>query len=769
MIPPPRQHPLRREDARLLRGRARFVDNIDLPHMAHGAFVRSPFAHAEIGTIDPTRALTAGALGVLTARDLPFNDQRWIVRYWHPSIRNGLPKFLAADQVRFVGEPVAFVVAVDRYRAEDLAQLVDVKYRPLPPVADIESAMAAGAMLLHPQWSGNVAAEFKHHKGDASRALQTCVYRTRRRFRFVRQAPIPLETRGAIADFDNERQSLTTWLSTQPHYNARQNLAALLGLSEHAVRVICEDVGGGFGSKSRPYAEEAIVAHASRILCRPVKWIEDRLENLRATTHSRAMDVELEIGCDADGRLAALNADILVDIGGYVFTSGIATSEVAAAHIAGGYRFPNIAIAVRCIGTNKTPIGTYRGAGQPEVAFALECLLDVLAKEIGLPAAALRARNLVRPHEMPYSVGTSLFGHDLVYENADFPCALATALEAAGYNEQVEIAPDGDRIAYGIGCGVETGGLVNFESARVRVDPDGTVAVASGISSQGQGQFTTYAQVCAEALGVPFDSVSVRLGDTELLPFGRGAFAARGAVMGANAVLGAARRVRTKLLAHAAVLLQCTADDLEIADGQLRFRDGRATDLTVGAIARAVAPGGALFDGEAALEASHIYEAREPLTSGFSVHVAKVRVDPSTGRVRVLDYVVTHDAGRALNRMIVDGQVIGAVADGIGGAMFSEVIYDADGQLLTASLADYLVAAAPEIPTIRVLHVDSPSNTNPLGVRAVGEGGIIPVAAALANAVARAIDPTGTGHEQALFSLPLRPDRVLAACRRAGL
>jgi carbon-monoxide dehydrogenase large subunit len=769
MTAPARQHPLRREDARLLRGRARFVDNIDLPRMAQGAFVRSPFAHAEIGAIDPARALAAGALAVLTARDLPFNDQRWIVRYWHPSIRNGLPKFLAADHVRFVGEPVAFVVAVDRYRAEDLAQLVDVEYRPLPAVADIESATAAGATLLHRQWSGNVAAEFKHHNGDASRALQTSVHRTRRRFRFVRQAPIPLETRGAIADFDNERQLLTTWLSTQPHYNARQNLAALLGLPEQAVRVICEDVGGGFGSKSRPYAEEAIVAHASRILCRPVKWIEDRLENLRATTHSRAMDVELEIGCEADGRLTALNAEILVDIGGYVFTSGIATAEVAAAHIAGGYRFPDIAIAVRCIGTNKTPIGTYRGAGQPEVAFALECLLDVLAKEIGLPAAALRARNLVRPHEMPYRVGTSLLGHDLVYENADFPCALASALEAAGYNEQVEIAADGDRIAYGIGCGVETGGLVNFESARVRVDPDGTVAVASGISSQGQGQFTTYAQVCAEALGVPFDSVSVRLGDTELLPFGRGAFAARGAVMGANAVLGAARRVRAKLLAHAAVLLQTSADELDIADGQLRFRDGRATDLTVGAIARAVAPGGALFDGEAALEASHIYEARQPLTSGFSVHVAKVRVDPSTGCVRVLDYVVTHDAGRALNRMIVDGQVIGAVADGIGGAMLSEVIYDADGQLLTASLADYLVASAPEIPTIRVLHVDSPSTTNPLGVRGVGEGGIIPVAAALANAVARAIDPTGTGHEQALFSLPLRPDRVLAACRRAGL
>jgi carbon-monoxide dehydrogenase large subunit len=549
----------------------------------------------------------------------------------------------------------------------------------------------------------------------------------------------------------------------------RQNLSSLLGLSEQHVRVIAEDVGGGFGSKSRPYAEEIIVAHASRILRRPVKWIEDRFENFHATTHSRAMDVDLEIGCDMEGRFTALKADILVDIGAYVFTSGIATAEVAAAHIASAYRFPNIAVAVRCIGSNKTPIGTYRGAGQPEVAFPMECLLDVLAKEIGVGTAELRARNLVRPQDMPYRVGTALFGNGLVYENADFPRALATAIEVSGYTEQVEIASNGDRIAYGIGCGVETGGLVNFESARIRVDPDGTVAVTSGMSSQGQGQSTSYAQVCADALGVPFDCVSVRLGDTHLIPFGRGAFAARGAVIGANAVLGAAQRLRSKVIGHAATLLQCAASELDIRNGEIRYIDGRSTDLTIGHIAREVAPGGALFEGEAALEAGLVYEAKQPLTSGFSVHVAKIRLDPCTGFFRIDDYLATHDAGRALNRMIVDGQVVGAVADGIGGAIFSEMIYDADGQPLTGSLADYLVATASEVPRIRVVHVDSPSSTNPLGVRAVGEGGIIPVAAALTNALARAIDPGRTGHEVALFSLPLKPERVFAACQLAAM
>jgi aerobic carbon-monoxide dehydrogenase large subunit len=760
--------PLRKEDGRLLRGAARFVDDVHLDRMAHGAFVRSPMPHADIVAIDPSRALAGGAFAVLTARDLPFNDQPWVVRYWHPSIRNGLPKFLATDRVRFVGEPVAFVVAEDRYRAEDLAELVDVEYRSLPVIATIDNATARDAATLHAEWTGNIAAAFKHHHGDAARALSDCAHRVRRRFNFVRQAPIPLETRGVVADFDTERPFLNAWLSTQPHYNVRQNLASLLGLAEDQVRVNAEDVGGGFGSKSRPYAEEMIVAHASRLLGRPVKWIEDRFENLQATTHSRAMEVDLEIACDAGGRLAALKAEILVDIGAYVFTSGIATAQVAAAHVANGYRFPNISIIVRCIGTNKTPIGTYRGAGQPEVTFPMECLLDVLAKEIGWNAADLRAHNLVRPADMPYRVGTTLLGNDMVLENADFPTALATAIETSGYSEQVEVAANGDRIACGIGCGVETGGLVNLESAQVRINPDGTVAIKSGMSSQGQGQFTTYAQVCAETLGIALENVSVRLGDTGLMPFGRGAFAARGAVIGANAVFSATQSLRAKVLERAATLLQCRAGELDIENGAIRRRDGSATDLTIAQIAQAVQPGGALFDGDAALEVSTIYEAKQVLTSGFSVHIAKVRLDPHTGLFRIDDYLVIHDAGRALNRMIVDGQIIGGVADGVGGAMLSEMVYDEDGQPLTGSLADYLVATATEIPRIRVAHLDSRSSTNALGVRPVGEGGIIPVAAALTNALARAIDPSRIGHELPLFTLPLKPERIYAACQLAA-
>jgi carbon-monoxide dehydrogenase large subunit len=760
--------PLRREDARLLQGRGHFVDNIHLDRMVHAAFVRSPVAHAEIASIDKSRALQAGAIAVFTAADLPFHDKNWIVRYWHKSIRDGLIKYLASDRVRYVGEPVAIVIAPDRYLAEDFAQLVDVKYSDLLAVTTIEDAVAENATRIHPEWVGNVAASFTQARGDSSRALEQAQHRLRRTFTFVRQAPVPLETRGVVADFDGTRQTLTAWISTQPHYNVRQNLSTLLGIPEANVRVIAEDVGGGFGSKSRPYPEEIVVAHASRVLGRPVKWIEDRFENLQATTHSRSITVDLELGCDAAGRFTAIKADLRVDIGAYVHTSGIATSEVAAAHIVNAYRFPNVDIAVTCIGTNKTPIGTYRGAGQPEATFAIECLIDVMAKELGLTASALRARNLVAPADLPYATGTTLMGMPLTFENCDYPDLFARALAASGYREEIETDDAGRRIAFGLACGVETGGIVNFESAQVRLDPDGTVSVSAGMSSQGQGQVTTYAQVCAAALGVTLDRVSVKLGDTHLLPFGRGAFAARGAVIGANAVHGATLRLRAKVLGLAATLLQSEPDRLDIAGDAIVFRDGQPSMLTLAAVAQAFQPGGALFDGEPALQEFFVYNAKSPLTSGYSVHVAKVRVDPRSGFFDILDYVVTHDSGRAINAMIVDGQIVGAVADGIGGATLSEMIYDAQGQPLTGSLADYLVATAPEIPRVRIVHVNSPSRTNPLGVRPVGEGGIIPVAAALTNALARALDPVGTGHEQELFTLPLRPDRVYAASRSAG-
>lgn len=760
--------PLRVEDQRLLTGRARFTDDIHLDRMAHGVFVRSPMAHAEIAGIDVQAALEGGALLVLTARDLPFIEKRLISRFFHPSMRTVLPRLLALERVRFVGEAVALVIAEDRYLAEDLAQLVQVDYRPLPPIATPTAALKAGAPQLHPEWPGNVAANFTHSVGNADSAMAASARRVKAAFRFGRQTGLPLETRGCVADFDVERSSLSIWISTQTHYNVRQNLAFLLDLPEYNVRVIAEDVGGGFGAKSRPYAEEVLVSHASRVLRRPVKWIEDRAESLQATTHSRATETELEFGCDEQGRLTALRGRLVMDIGAYIFTSGIVTAEVASGHCAGPYRIPNISLEVVCVGTNKTPLATFRGAGQPEANFPLECMLDLLAKEVGISAEEIRLRSIVAPADMPYAQIIPYGGPNCRFESGDFPEMVRRAVRGSGYHENLEIVK-GERIAWGLACGIESTGYVGFESARVMIDGTGAVTVWSGMTSQGQGQTTTYAQVCAEVLGVPISRITVRMGDTQLMAFGRGAFASRGAVVGANAVSGAATKLRERVLQCAGTLLECPWEDLSIRDGRIVSGVGEMTKLGLGDIARAVMPMGALYTGDSALEETLIFDTKQTLTFALSVHAARVALDPRTGFYRVIDYFVVHDAGRMLNPVIVEGQIVGGVAEGLGCAMLSELLYDDEAQLLTGTLADYLVMTSPELPRIRLDHIETRPTTNPLGVRGVGEGGVIPAPPAIVNALARAIDPAGKGHEKALFKLPISPEAVLAACRTAGV
>ena len=742
----------RREDARLLRGRACFVDDLHLDRMLHGIFVRSPHPHAEIGAIDPSAALAAGARLVLAADDLPFADRDFVVRYWHAAIRGGTQPFLARGRVRYVGEPVALVVADDAYRAEDIAPLVEVDYRPLQSVAGIEAATAAGAPVLHDSWTGNVAARFSYRRGDAAGALERAARRVNHETRFARQVPLPLETRGAVADFDRARGTLTVRLSTQAHYNVRENLASLLNLPESAVRVICEDVGGGFGAKSRCYGEEIVLAEASRRLGRPVKWIEDRRENMLATTHSRGIDVALELGLSEDGRFEALRATVALDTGAYVFTSGIATAELCGALIPGAYRIPDFSVEVLAVGTNKTPAATYRGAGQPEAALAVETLVDRAACQLGIDAAELRRRNLVRPPDLPYATGTGFGGIGFEFLGGDFPALLDRVTAESGYSEAVETRPDGVRVAWGLAGGVDVSGVVNFESARVRIDPSGDVLVHSGMSSQGQGQATTFAQIAAEALGAETDRVSVAMGDTALLSFGRGAFASRGAIMGGSAVLEAARALRFRTLEIAAQLLQDEAGALDIVGGRILRRNGGDTGLTLGDAARAVAPGGPLFDGGAGLEAETVWRADRPATLAYSVHAARVAVDPETGAVEVVDYAVGHDIGRALNPAIVDGQVAGGAAEGIANALLTEMVFAPDGQPLTLTLADYLAGTADGTPAPRLVERDTPSPTNPLGIRGVGESAAIAPPAAIWNAVARAM-----GWDAAPARIPISP------------
>jgi carbon-monoxide dehydrogenase large subunit len=754
---------LRVEDASLLAGEGAFVDDIHRDRMAHAVFVRSPFAHAKIRSINVEPAREAGALAVLVASDLPFIDKRLIARYWHPSIRKVLPTFLAVDRVRFVGEPVALVVAEDRYQAEDLAELVEVDYEPIETVATPAAAQAASAIELHPEWPRNVAAEFQHKIGDAEAALSRAPRRITRRFSFRRQGGLPLETRGCVADFEVGGQALTIWLSTQTHYAVRANLAEILGLPEYNVRVKTGDVGGGFGAKSRPYSEEIVVSHASRVLRRPVKWIEDRLEHMQATTQSRGITTELELGYDKDGRMLALKGRLVVDVGAYVFTSGIITAEVAASHCCGPYKIRDVCVDVVCVGTNKTPLATCRGAGQPEATFPLEYLIDAIARDIGRPASEIRLRNIIAPADMPYDPSISYGGAKSAFESGDFPRMLERTVVDSGYSEVVETGPRRERIAWGLACGIESTGLVNFESARVQVDAGGNVLLTSGLTSQGQGQRTALRRVCAETLGVSEERVTVELGDTELLSFGRGTFASRGAIMGANAVAGAAAGVRGKVLACAGQLLQCTPDVLDISNGQIVRGDGAATHLMLKDIVQALQPNGPLYSGAPTLEETFIYDSKNRITLALSIHAAKVSVDVTNGICRLLDYYIMHDAGRMLDPKIVEGQIVGGAVEGIGCALLSEFVHDDQAQLLTGSLADYLLITAPEAPRIRLAHMETRASTNPLGVRGVGEGGTIAAPAAVANAILRAIGPLGIAAEQELLTLPIKPETVLRA------
>ncbi|MDE0058191.1 MAG: xanthine dehydrogenase family protein molybdopterin-binding subunit [Defluviicoccus sp.] len=729
----------RKEDERLLRGRARFVDDVHLPRMLHGVFVRSPHPHAEIAGIEASAALAAGARLVLTAGDLPFADRDFVVRYWHQAIRGGRQPVLARGRARYVGEPVALLVADDPYQAEDLTALVEVDYRPLESVAGTDAAMRSGAPALHDSWTGNVAARFSYERGDAAGALSRAARRVGHQTSFARQIPLPLETRGALADFDGARGHLTVRLSTQAHYNVRENLATLLDLPESAVRVVCEDVGGGFGAKSRCYGEEIVLAEASRLLGRPVKWIEDRRENMLATAHSRGIDVALEFGLAADGAFEALRARVVLDVGAYVFTSGIATAELCGALIPGAYRIPDFSVEVLAVGTNNTPAATYRGAGQPEAALAIETLVDRAAGALGMDAARLRRRNLVRPDDLPHATGTGFGGAGFAFLGGDFPALLDRVRAESGYGEAVETRPGGVRTAWGLAGGVDVSGVVNFESASIRIGPSGEVCIASGMSSQGQGQATIFAQIAADALGADIGRVSVALGDTALLPFGRGAFASRGAIMGGSAVLEAAKTLRARILAIAARLLQDNPAGLDIAAGRILRRDGTDSGLGIGDAARAVAPGGALFDGAAGLEAATVWRADEPATLAYSVHAARVAVDPETGSVEILDYTVGHDIGRALNPAIVRGQVAGGALEGIANALLTEMKFAPDGQPLTLTLADYLAPVADGAPVPRLVEQDTPSPTNPLGIRGVGESATIAPPAAIWNAVARAM------------------------------
>ncbi len=762
----------RNEDPRLLTGRALFVDDVERPGMLHAAFLRSPHAHAEIVSLDLSAARARpGVHAVIVAEDLG--------EYWKPgpllvppppiagmTFRQNCQVPLAKGVVRHLGEPVAMVVAESRYIAEDALGDILAAYRPLPVVGELEAALAPDAPRVHPHLPDNIAAEVVQRKGregyQAARARAAHVIR--RRFRYDRGASIPMETRGIVAEWDAKADRLTVWDTTQAPVVIRNGLAAMLGLSERQVRVIAPFIGGGFGPKMMMfYPEEVLIPWIAMRLERPVKWIEDRLEHFTATTHERGQIHDAEIALDAEGRILGLRDDFLMDTGAYN-PYGLTVPLNSQCTLLNCYDIPTYESRFRAIYTNRTLVTPYRGAGRQHGIFVMERLLDAAAREIGLDRAEIRRRNLIPPDRFPYR--NEVIYQDfapLTYDSGNYAPILDKALAAIGYAdfpaEKEAARAQGRRLGLGIVMYVEGTGIGPYEGARIRVQASGKVTLATGIGTQGQGHATAFAQVVAEQLGCDPRDVEVTTGDTDQFDWGVGTFASRGAVVAGAATHEAAKAVRAKILKAAAAHFECAEADLEIADGKVAILGVPERHISLGALAQLANPmRGAVKPGTKPGLESTQYFGPEMGATAAGAHAMVIEMDAETLRPTILRYVVVHDCGTVLNPLILAGQIQGGVAQGIGNGFFEQLAWTEDGQLLNASLADYLIPTALDVPRMDLHHTVTPSPLNPLGTKGAGEGGAIPVGALFAQAIEDALDLPALGIE--ISEIPLSPSRL---------
>jgi carbon-monoxide dehydrogenase large subunit len=761
----------RAEDPKLLTGRARFVDDIDLPGMLHAVVQRSPMAHARILSVDVSAALGhPGVHAVLVGEDLAARGVGEMAVTWvQPGQKSVSYPMLASDVVRYVGEAVAIVAADSRYVAEDAAELIDIEYEPLPVVVDAERALEDGAPLVHPEWGDNVVVQVVREAGDVDRAIAEAPVVVRERLKVQRYMAVPLETRGAVASPGGGEGELTLWLSTQGPHRAKTHLARMLSLPEHRIRVIAPDVGGGFGLKDHVYAEEALTALLAIDTGRPVKWIEDRQEHFVASVHAREQLHHIELAANEDGRILGVRDRFITDAGAHCSNVGVGPSVTTLGMLPGPYRFENYRAQLTAVATNKAPSGAYRGFGQTQATFVMERMMDRLARRLELDPAELRLRNLIMPEELPRQSPSGL-----TYDSGDYPQALCDALELIGYEgwrqRQRKLAEEGRRIGIGLGGYVEmTGmgpsremGLVGFningyQNVSVGMDPQGRVTVRTGIASTGQGHRTTLAQICASELGVSFEDVAVVQGDTATTPYdAAGAIGSRTAAVGGVAVMLASRKVASKLRDLAAHRLEASPDDVELADGRLTVRGSPSTSLTVREVAEQAALAHDLPDGMTpGLEEGQVYDP-EALTFSYAMHAAVVEVDAATGVLSILKYGVVHDCGTMINPSVVEGQILGGLAQGIGGALLEELVYDGDGQLLTTTFLDYLLPSAAEVPFVDLGHLEIPAPAVPGGFKGTGEGGAIAPPAILANAVEDALRASGAVVDRT----PLSPSAI---------
>jgi carbon-monoxide dehydrogenase large subunit len=764
----------RREDPRFLTGRARFVDDFVRPGMLHAAFVRSTLAHAELGAVKVDRALALpGVRAAMTGADVARRAKPIVCDSTFDTWQGTEYPALAHDRVLFVGQPLACVVAGDRYLGEDAAELVEVEYRELTPVTTIEDAIAPGAPRLHAAWDDNYFIKRHLRVGDPDAAFAEAAGVVELRTVSNRHSGIPLENRGCIAEYGAD-QTLTVWTSTQIPHLIRTGLADVLRLPESNIRVIAPDVGGGFGIKAHLFPEEIAVCLLAMETGLPIKWIEDRSEHLLASIHAREHHHHVRLAYSEEGELLALRGRLDVDCGAYSVYPFTATMDtgMALGILPGPYRIRNYECEAYSVATNKCPLGPYRGVSRPAAAFTIERAIDEVAHALGLDPVEIRRRNLVATDEFPYESVTGL-----IYDSGSFIESLDKLLTESGYVElrhQQQAARDDGRFL-GLGVAVYTEQtahtttefakrgvpiIFGYDSAIVRMDPSGKVNVRVSTHSHGQGHETTMAQIVADALTLPLEDVRVTFGDTDSTPYGHGTFASRSAVLAGGACARAADTVRGLLVRFAAERLEAAPDDLELAQGRVRVKGSPGSAVPIPELARlAYHRPETLPEGmEPLLEAVSTYDA-DPGTGTFAnaAHLAFLEVDVSTGALKLLGYWVVEDCGQMINPLIVDGQVHGGVAQGIGGALMEELVYDENGQLRTTTFMDYLLPGATDIPRIEVSHLTTPSPFTVAGIKGMGEGGSIAPGPALASALVDALSPLG---HAVVDELPLTRERV---------
>jgi len=766
----------RNEDPRLLMGRALFVDDVHLPNMAHAAFLRSPYAHARIKHIDTSAARSRpGVLAVYTADDLGDYFRHGPLLVSPPPIERvtfheRTQPILARGKVRHQGEPIAVILAASRYLAEDAVADIQVDYEPLPVAADMEKALGDDAPRIFDDLEDNVCAHVIQEKGNYEIAKREADLILSRRLTYDRGTAAAMENRGVVAQWDRLSGRLTVWDTTQAPIPIRSGLADMLGLSENQVRVIAPFIGGGFGPKIMMfYQEEMLIPWLSIQLGRPVKWIEDRSENFVATTQERGQIHDVEFAFSKDGRVLGVH-DVFLHDGGAYQPYGLTVPINSQCTLLGAYDVKHYYSEFTSVFTNRPIVTPYRGAGRQHGVFVMERMLDLAARELGIDRAEIRRRNFIPKDAFPYD--NKIIYQDfapLVYDSGNYEPVLDKAMDLIGYqdfiqNEQPAMKAEGRHVGLGLVAYVEGTGIGPYEGARVQVQTNGKVSVVTGVGTQGQGHFTSFAQIVADQLGVNVRQVEVVTGDTDQFHWGTGTFASRGAVVAGNAVNAAAEGVRRKALAMASEEMEVAEDDLELVDGQVRVKGVPTRSITLSELAGKANPlRGAVKPGtEPGLEATDYFGPSSGATAS-GAHAMIVEVDPDTMQVKILKYVVVHDCGRVINPLILEGQVQGGVAQGLGNAFFEELVFDENAQLLNATFMDYLLPTALDVPSLVIGHEETPSPLNPLGIKGAGEAGAIPVGPLFAQAVEDALGDMGLE----ILEIPLSPSRLWTMARKA--